>query len=99
MSPFHFNRVSKKITGESLHSYIRRVRLEHSANALLFIPDSSVTEILQSSGFASSSSSIDAFKEYFGVTPPHKVEKGGQSCLHRRKYRTNFTSTCRAWLL
>ncbi len=68
-SPFHFNRVFKKIMGESLHTYIRRVRLEHSANALLFNPNSSITEILQNSGFASSSSFTHAFKEYFNTTP------------------------------
>jgi AraC family transcriptional regulator len=69
MSPFHFNRIFKKIMGESLHTYIRRIRLEHGANALLFNPDSSVREILQSCGFASNSSFTHAFKEHFGVTP------------------------------
>ena len=69
MSPFHFNRVFKHITKESLHSYIRRIRLEHSANALLFNPDSSITQILQNSGFVSNSSFTHAFKEYFSVTP------------------------------
>ncbi len=69
MSPFHFNRVFKKIVGESLHTYIRRVRLEHSANALLFNPGSSVAEILRNSGFVSNSSFTHAFKEHFGVTP------------------------------
>lgn len=69
MSPFHFNRVFKKIVGESLHTYIRRVRLEHAANALLFNPDSSISEILSESGFVSNSSFTHAFKECFGVTP------------------------------
>jgi AraC family transcriptional regulator len=69
MSPFHFNRVFKKIMDESLHAYVRRIRLEHSANALLFNPDSSITQILRNSGFASNSSFTHAFKEYFGVTP------------------------------
>jgi AraC family transcriptional regulator len=69
MSPFHFNRIFKKITGESLHSYIRRVRLEHAANALIFNPNSTVGEILRESGFISNSSFTHAFKDCFGVTP------------------------------
>lgn len=69
MSPFHFNRVFKKVTGESLHAYIRRVRLEHCANALLFNPDSTINEILQEYGFVSNSSFTHAFKVCFGVTP------------------------------
>ena len=69
LSPFHFNRIFKKTVGESVHAYVRRVRLEHAANALLFNPDSSISEILCESGFVSNSSFTHAFKEYFGVTP------------------------------
>ena len=69
MSPFHFNRVFKSVVRESLHAYIRRVRLEHSANALLFNPNSTISEILAESGFVSNSSFTHAFKEYFGITP------------------------------
>ena len=69
MSPFHFNRVFQSVVAESLHAYIRRVRLEHSANALLFNPNSTISEILVESGFVSNSSFTHAFKKYFGVTP------------------------------
>ena len=69
MSPFHFNRVFKKIVGESVHAYIRRVRLEHCANALLFNPNSTINEIFNEVGFVSNSSFTHAFKDYFGVTP------------------------------
>jgi AraC family transcriptional regulator len=69
MSTFHFNRVFKKTTGESVHSYVRRVRLEHAANALIFNPDSLVGEVLSESGFVSNSSFTHAFNDCFGVTP------------------------------
>lgn len=69
MSPFYFNRVFKKTTGESVHAYVRRVRLEHAANSLIFNPDSTISQILSESGFVSNSSFTHAFKECFGVTP------------------------------
>ncbi|WP_024953718.1 AraC family transcriptional regulator [Sulfurospirillum arcachonense] len=69
MSQFHFNRVFKKMMGESVHTYVRRVRLEHAANFLIFNPDSSISEILREAGFVSNSSFTHAFKECFGVTP------------------------------
>jgi len=69
MSPFHFNRVFKKIVGQSVHSYIRRVRLEHCANALLFNPNSTINEIFSEVGFVSNSSFTHAFKSHFGQTP------------------------------
>lgn len=46
MSPFHFNRIFKEITKESLHAYIKRVKLEHAANLLLFNPDATITHIM-----------------------------------------------------
>jgi len=69
MSPFHFNRVFKKVVGQSVHTYIRRVRLEHCANALLFNPNSTINEIFSEVGFVSNSSFTHAFKDYFGSTP------------------------------
>lgn len=69
LSPFHFNRIFKKITGTSLHSYIKKIRLEYAANSLLFNPDSTISDILLECGFASNSSFTHAFKKFFGVTP------------------------------
>ncbi|WP_458699738.1 GyrI-like domain-containing protein [Sulfurospirillum sp. 1307] len=69
MSAFHFNRVFKKIVGQSVHAYIRRVRLEHCANALLFNPNSTISEIFSEVGFISNSSFTHAFKDHFGCTP------------------------------
>lgn len=69
MSPFHFNRIFKELTGESLHAYIKRVKLEHAANLLLFNPDATITHIMHEVGFASNASFSQAFKENFSVTP------------------------------
>ena len=69
MSPFHFNRVFKEIVGESVHAYIKRVKLEHAANCLIFNPDITITQAMQDVGFSSNASFSGAFKEYFGVTP------------------------------
>lgn len=69
MSPFHFNRIFKGITKESVHVYIKRVKLEHAANLLLFNPDATITHIMQDVGFNSNASFSQAFKENFGVTP------------------------------
>ena len=44
-SPFHFHRVFRAVTGETLFGFIQRVRLERSAGALLAVPDRSVLEV------------------------------------------------------
>jgi len=65
----HFHRVFKEVTGESLHQYIRRTRLEQAANQLTFDPLSSVIEVAQKCGFLSLSSFSKAFKSQFSMSP------------------------------
>lgn len=68
-SVFHFNRLFYDHMGEHVHGYIKRVRLESAANALLFNPQMAVLEIAHASGFGSSASFTHAFKGHFGCTP------------------------------
>ena len=68
-SPFHFHRVFKLITGESLNAYINRKRLEKCAILLARKSNSSINEIGIQYGFGSNSSFARAFKNYFGLSP------------------------------
>jgi len=68
-SPWHFHRLFKYFSGETLKGFIQRLRLEKSASRLLMYPDQSITEIALDSGFSGSSAFARAFKEYFTVTP------------------------------
>ena len=65
----HFHRVFQRITGESLHRYIRRIRLEQAANLLMFEPDTPVRDIALKSGYSSLASFTRVFGEQFGISP------------------------------
>jgi len=65
----HFHRLFHEVVGEPVHAYIRRTRLEHSANQLMFDPKRPVLEIAEACGFSSLSSFSKAFKATFDVTP------------------------------
>lgn len=65
----HFHRLFKKVTGESVHQYIRRTRLELAANQLMFSPQQHVLQIAETCGFMSLSSFTRAFKSVYHVTP------------------------------
>lgn len=65
----HFHRVFHQVVGETLNQYIRRTRLEHAANQLMFDTKSSVQDIAEKCGFHSLSSFNQAFKKVFSVTP------------------------------
>ncbi len=67
-SPFHFHRVFKYVTGETLNGYIKRRRIEKSAQDLLH-KKISTTEIAHEYGFSDNSSYSRAFKKYFGLSP------------------------------
>ncbi|USD62654.1 AraC family transcriptional regulator [Vibrio sp. SCSIO 43140] len=68
LSPYHFHRIFKVVTGETLNDFLRRLRLEQAANTL-FYNKPGVTEVALDHGFGSSQSMAKAFKKYFGITP------------------------------
>ena len=67
-SQFHFNRIFSSYMGESVYQYIKRVRLEKSAELLLANSQESVTEIALMCGFENSSSFAKSFKSHFRMT-------------------------------
>lgn len=68
LSPFHFSRLFKKVTGASPHAYLAALRIER-AQQLLATTDLSITEIGTRVGYASSSHFGKAFRQANGLTP------------------------------
>lgn len=67
-SPFHFHRVFKAITGETLFGFIHRVRIERAAAALAGRRDESVLAVALDHGFTSAAAFARAFRTHFGMT-------------------------------
>jgi len=65
----HFHRVFLKVVGENVHQYVRRTRLEHAANQLMFDAERPVADIADACGFTSLSSFGKAFTALFGAAP------------------------------
>lgn len=68
MSHFHFQRMFKAITGETLARYVRCRRLAKAADALLST-DRRVIDIAMESGFDAQASFTRAFKKAYGLPP------------------------------
>ena len=68
LSPFHFARLFKKVTGTSPHAYLAALRIER-AQKLLASTDLSVTEIGSRVGYQSPSHFAKAFRTATGLTP------------------------------
>jgi AraC family transcriptional regulator len=66
-SPYHFHRIFKSVTHETLFDFSQRLRLEKAAQALLASTDTSVTQMAQQYGFASGATFARAFKAHFAM--------------------------------
>lgn len=68
ISPFHFSRLFKKLTGTSPHAYLATLRVER-AQTLLAETDLNVSEVSARVGFNSPSHFSKAFRQSTGMTP------------------------------
>jgi AraC family transcriptional regulator len=68
-SKFHFHRIFKNLHEETIHDYIRRIRLEESLRRLREDTHASVSEIALGCGFSNPQNFTRAFKARFGLTP------------------------------
>lgn len=68
LSPFHFSRLFKKLTGATPHAYHSNLRISQ-AQILLAETDLSITQIAARVGYSSSSHFTKAFRQSTGLTP------------------------------
>ena len=85
-SPFHFDRVFKAVTGETLFGFIQRLRLERAGSALMGRTDASVLEIALDHGFMSAATFARAFRAHFGMSAT-AWRSGGAARWRRRLSR------------
>src|ERR1700730_811674 len=67
-SPFHFHRIFQGVTGETLNSHVRRVRLERAAVLMKASPRKRITDVALEAGFAGTAEFSRAFKNHFDRT-------------------------------
>ncbi len=68
ISPYHFHRVFRTVTGESLMGHVRRLRLELAAHRLQH-GSAPVTDVAFGSGYKSHEGFTRAFRARFGTSP------------------------------
>jgi len=75
-SPYHFHRIFKGMTGESVKSHIRRLRLEKAAHNLK-CGNEQITNIAFSAGYETHEAFTRAFKDMFGKSPSTYRQENG----------------------
>ncbi len=78
-SPYHFHRLLKAITNETLNAFITRRRIEKCASVLMHKQEVTVSELSLQYGFTRNSSFTWALKNFYGVSPTESRKQ----CLNR----------------
>lgn len=89
-SSFHFHRVFKLMTGETVQQFVKRVRLERALYLLSHGKAPSLTEIALRCGFTSSSDFSRSFKRRYGV-PPSAIDLPTFRGDHRAEMQRRVT--------
>ena len=75
-SEFHFHRIFRAVSGETLNSFTNRLRLEKAARLLRY-SEQSLTDIALDCGFSSSATFSRAFRSGYD-TSPSRFRKSGE---------------------
>lgn len=67
-SPYHFHRIFGAVTGETLHQFVLRLRLERAAAQLDQLPAKDITAVALDCGFSSSATFARAFRAAYGAS-------------------------------
>jgi len=84
-SPYHFHRVFRSIAGETLNTFIRRVRAQSAASQLIQNPGRTITEIAVACGYSSPSAFAREFRRHFGASATQFRAGGDASLLRYRE--------------
>jgi len=84
-SHFHFCRIFKLHTGESVKSYMIRLKLERAATEMTY-DDKSIITIAQDAGYQTPTGFLKAFKARFGTTPSSYKSSSKQLLQHYKEW-------------
>jgi AraC family transcriptional regulator len=79
LSPFHFHRVFKSMTGESVNAFVQRRRLERAARELQANRGATILEVASAYGYENAAAFSRAFRRCFGVTATEWRQAGAEA--------------------
>jgi len=94
-SPYHFHRIFRGMTGETLNTFIRRIRAETTAMKLINNPKMTITSIAMHCGFSSSAAFAREFKTFFGMSASQFRDGGPQSLRKIRETDSKIDQSVR----
>lgn len=84
-SKYHFHRIFKSLSGESVLDYTKRIKLEKAASLLFIRQELSVTDVAHRCGFTDSGVFARTFKQVYGLSPTAYRLQDSKICTARLK--------------
>lgn len=75
-SPYHFHRIFKALTDETVASFTRRARLERAVFLMRGAPDRELGSVAMDAGFGSQSDFSRVFRRTYGIAPSQWDRRG-----------------------
>lgn len=79
-SPYHFHRLFTAVMGETVGTFVRRVRLERAAQLMKAAPRRSLSAVAHEAGFGSLSDFSRAFRRQYGLAPSRWDRRSRLNC-------------------
>ena len=90
-SKFHIHKIFHAYTGETLHNYVRRLKLERAVSSLRNT-DRSITDIAMGSGYDTPASFAKAFKQLFDYSPTECRQAAHEEREPDERYNRKITT-------
>ena len=84
LSEFHFHRIFKSLTGETIKEFLLRLKIERAAIRLKYSKDN-IRRIAFENGYENHETFTRAFKKYFELTPQEYRDTIQQITIRRKQ--------------
>ncbi len=93
-SEFHFHRIFKEVTGETLRRYVKRLRMEKAGACLAHNNSMVIKELWGQLGYSTASHFSKDFRHFYGCSPSQyqKQRKAAAKTKKTNRKRTLFGS-------
>jgi AraC family transcriptional regulator len=90
-SEFHFHRIFKEVTGETLRQYVKRLRMEKAGAYLLNDESVAIKELWSKLGYCTASHFGKDFRHFYGCSPSQYRKQCRANRMQKNKIKSTVT--------
>jgi AraC-type DNA-binding domain-containing proteins len=87
-SEFHFHRIFKEVTGETLRQYVKRLRMERAGACLVYDDSIAIKELWSQLGYCTASHFGRDFRHFYGCSPSQYRKRRRANRVQKNKIKS-----------